>query len=380
MTAGMVAVCAHFAGPLSSAGSACGDLRLLKLPRVTITSAVPLAPGALVLRSDELPRADSSFFTAFEKLPAFCRVEAVSAPSPASHIQFEVWLPAAGWNRRYVGAGNGGYGGTINYYRLAEAVNAGYAGSSTDTGHRGSIDGRDAAIDFDQRAIHETAVNAKQIIRAFYGQAAQHSYFHSCSTGGRQGLTEAQLYPSDYDGISAGAPAFDFGVSRDADLSDPKLRAFKDRGGKLVLYHGERDRPGPSIAYYQRLLQKFGQMAVEEFVRFYLVPEMGHCGGGPVPEFGTRLWPAAEDAQHSFILALEDWVERGVAPRAIIATKYRIDEDWSSGVERTRPLCPYPLQAIWTGNGNRDDAASYLCAPPRVSRVADGRRSPGPVE
>src|SRR6185503_20468590 len=118
-------------------------------------------------------------------------------------------------------------------------------------------------IDFDQRAIHETAVNAKQIIRAFYGEDARHSYFHSCSTGGRQALTEAQLYPTDYDGISAGAPAFRFSISRAADVSDPKLSAFKDRGGKLVLYHGERDTPGPSIAYYQRLVQKFGQKRVE---------------------------------------------------------------------------------------------------------------------
>jgi hypothetical protein len=78
------------------------------------------------------------------------------------------------------------------------------------------------------------------------------------------------------------------------------LKAFKDRGGKLMLHHGERDRPGPSIAFYQRLLQRFGQKGVDEFVRFYLVPDMGH-----VPEFGTRLWPAAEDAEHSMILALE---------------------------------------------------------------------------
>ena len=357
------AICTYLVVSLSGAGSSCEALEELKPPHVTVTSAVNVMPGALVLRNDELPRADSSFFTAFGKLPALCRVQAVSAPSPASHIQFEVWLPAAGWNGRYVGAGNGGYGGTINYHRLAEAVNAGYAGSSTDTGHRGSIDTKDAAIDFDHRAIHETATSTKQIIRAFYGEDARHSYFHSCSTGGRQALTEVQLYPSDYDGVSAGAPAFGFGISRDADVSDPDLRKFKDRGGKLVLYHGERDAPGASIAYYQRLVQKLGQRAVEEFVRFYLVPDMGHCGGGPVPEFGTRLWPAAEDAEHSMILALERWVERGVGPKAIIATKYRVDEDWTSGVERTRPLCPYPLQVTWTGSGSRDDAARYLCTP-----------------
>ena len=147
--AGMLIVLARSVVPLSSAGSACEDLKHLTLPHVTVTSAVQVAPGGLVLGNDELPRADSSFFTAFDKLPRLCRVQAVSAPAAASHIAFEVWLPAGAWNGRYVGAGNGGYGGTINYYRLAEAVNGGYAGSSTDTGHRQTIDSKDAALDFD---------------------------------------------------------------------------------------------------------------------------------------------------------------------------------------------------------------------------------------
>jgi hypothetical protein len=166
-------------------------------------------------------------------------VHAVSAPSAGSHIEFEVWLPSSGWNGRYVGAGNGGYGGSINYYRLAEAVDGGYVGSSTDTGHRGSmVDGRDVSIDFDYRAIHETAEQSKAIARAFYGHGPNRSYFHSCSNGGRQALTEAERYPGDDDGISAGAPAFTIRMNRDADVSNPKLKAFKERGGKLLLYHG----------------------------------------------------------------------------------------------------------------------------------------------
>jgi pimeloyl-ACP methyl ester carboxylesterase len=348
--------------PAGAAAANCEALATLRLPHVILTSARTVAPGRLVLPDADLPRADTSFFTAFDKLPAFCRVQAVSVPSAGSHIEFEVWLPLPGWNGRYVGAGNGGYGGSINYYRLAEAVNAGYVGSSTDTGHRGSaIDGREASIDFDYRAIHETAEQSKAITRAFYGQAPSRSYFHSCSNGGRQALTEAERYPGDYDGISAGAPAFTLRTNRDADVSNPKLKAFKERGGKLLLYHGENDGPAPSITYYQRLVATMGEKAVDEFARFYVIPAMGHCGGGPVPEFGARLWPAAQDSQHSIILALEQWVEQGIGPDAIIATKYRRDEDWSSGVERNRPLCRYPWQAVWTGKGDANDAANYLC-------------------
>jgi feruloyl esterase len=73
---------------------------------------------------------------AFNTLFAFCRVQGVIKPSADSHIEFEVWLPASGWNGKYVGVGNGGFAGDINFAQLAEAVRNGYASSSTDTGHK----------------------------------------------------------------------------------------------------------------------------------------------------------------------------------------------------------------------------------------------------
>jgi tannase/feruloyl esterase len=358
--AGLVRVPAHAA--------TCEGLAALQLPHVTITSARSVPPGTFTL-PEGAPRSDASFFSAFKTLPTFCRVQAVSTPSAGSHIEFEVWLPSSSWNGRYVGAGNGGDGGSINYYRIAEAVNAGYTGSSTDTGHRGAMSDRpDVRIDFDDRAIHETAQQTKAIIRAFYGRGPTHSYFHSCSTGGRQAVTEAERHPDDYDGISAGAPAFTYHVSPGVDVWDPRLKAFKDRGGKLLLYHGERDGPAPSVNYYERVVSTMGQNTADDFLRLYVIPGMGHCGGGPVPEFGVRLWPAAPDAQHSLILAVEQWVERGVAPDAIIGTKYRVDGDPSTGVERTRPLCRYPRHAVWSGSGSSDDAATYACLPITRSR------------
>ena len=94
---------------------------------------------------------------------------------------------------------------------MAQAVTGGYATAGTDTGHTGNtasfVPGHpEHLVDYGYRAIHEMTVAAKAVIRAFYGNAPQYSYWNGCSTGGRQGLMEAQRYPADYDGIIAGAP------------------------------------------------------------------------------------------------------------------------------------------------------------------------------
>jgi len=149
-----------------------------------------------------------------DSLPAFCRVAGSIKPSSDSDIQFEVWLPASGWNGKFEGIGNGGFAGSIFYPALGNAVSHGYAAASTDTGHHGG--GTDASwalghheklVDFGYRAIHETNVAGKAIVKAFYGGDPKRSYFNGCSNGGRQALMEAQRYPADYDGIIAGAPA-----------------------------------------------------------------------------------------------------------------------------------------------------------------------------
>jgi hypothetical protein len=144
--------------PRTSDAAGCESLASLSLSNTTIISAESVAAGTFRLPPDS-PRADSSFFTTFGKLRAFCRVRGAIEPVKSSHIEFEVWMPSAGWNHKYVGTGNGGFGGTINYYRLAEAVNAGYAASATDTGHRGPVGDTSWAphhpervIDFKKRA------------------------------------------------------------------------------------------------------------------------------------------------------------------------------------------------------------------------------------
>jgi feruloyl esterase len=150
----------------------------------------------------------------YKALPAFCRVAIEARPSADSDIKIEVWLPVSDWNGKFQGRGNGGFAGEIDYHALAVAVHQGYATAGTDTGHAaGGTDARwapghpEKVTDFGYRAIHEMTQTAKAVIKAFYSNHLQHSYFASCSNGGRQALMEAQRFPADYNGIIAGAPA-----------------------------------------------------------------------------------------------------------------------------------------------------------------------------
>jgi hypothetical protein len=147
--------------------------------------------------------------------PPFCRVRGVITPSDDSQINFEVWLPPpAAWNGRYEGVGNGGFAGSLIYSAMNEALKGGYAVSATDTGHPGSANQSLWALghpekveDLGWRSIHVLALTSKAIVDTYYGRPPAHSYFNGCSTGGRQGLVEAQRFPTDYDGIVVGAPA-----------------------------------------------------------------------------------------------------------------------------------------------------------------------------
>jgi feruloyl esterase len=449
---------------------------------------------------------------------SFCRVTGVVEPA----INFETWMPLENWNGRFQGLGLGAFYGKLPYTPMAQSLDRGYAVGGTDTGHRSESDDGTWAMsngalnqqiveDWAHRGIHEMSVKSQAIVESMYGRPAQYRYFTGCSSGGFQAMTEAQRYPSDYDGILAGAPAnyithlqaaqISFGLATQVDPAtslikpinklpmlhdavlaacdaqdgvkdgllenpgvcrfdpqqlacsdgdsatcltapqvqavrkvyadirrsdgskifpgfphgselswnlmaggylgstgqvawaeslyryfvfqdptwsyasmnlerdvayadqhvgkllnrmDPDLRPFRDRGGKLIQYHGWADwgiTPYNSIDYFNSVVSTVGgstsaeaRRAVQDFHRLFLMPGVSHCRGGDGPDVFDGLG------------ALEAWVERGVAPARIEAAKV-VD----GKAVRTRPLCPYPEVARYSGSGSVDDASNFAC-------------------
>src|SRR5947208_16251556 len=194
LVAGIVCAPTHAAAPMS-----CESLLALHLPDTTITTATVVPAGAF----------NPAIGT------TACRVAGSIKPTSDSDLRFEVWMPTSGWNGKFLSAGEGGYAGSINYGGIGGALRRGYAGGSTDTGHVGGTadfapEHPEKVTDFGWRGKHLQAARSKDIIRAFYGSPIQHSYFSSCSNGGRQALMEVQRFPEDYDGVLVGAPANDW--------------------------------------------------------------------------------------------------------------------------------------------------------------------------
>jgi hypothetical protein len=222
--AALAASMAIFSAP--AAADSCTKLSTLVLPEVVSIAATSIAAGGFTPPGLMSP------------VPvAFCRVQITVTPA----INIEVWLPpAANWNHRFQAEGGGGYAGFISYPALAmavtgDAVTGQFATASTDTGHplTGTANGQGGAngaqigggfalnpandmfnegliVDFASRSLHEMTVKAKAVITAYYGKPQNYAYWNGCSTGGRQGWIEAQVFPEDYDGILAGAPAFNW--------------------------------------------------------------------------------------------------------------------------------------------------------------------------
>ena len=146
--------------------------------------------------------------------------------------------------------------------------------------------------------------------------------------------------------------------------TDPNLKAFSARGGKLILYHGWNDAALPpvnTINYFQSVVAKLGQQQANSFLRLFMAPGVQHCAGGPGPDnFGQMVTSAQSNPENDLTLALERWVEEGVAPEQIIATK-RQGTNPQASVLRTRPLCAYPKVARYKGSGSTDEAANFNC-------------------
>jgi feruloyl esterase len=136
------------------------------------------------------------------------------------------------------------------------------------------------------------------------------------------------------------------------EASDPDLARFKARGGKLLLYHGWAD-PGPApentINYYSSVVSKLGGGRQDDWMRLFLLPGVGHCGGGVGPD------------QADFLGALERWRDGGKAPEQITATR---NTGRSNLPPMSRPLCPFPQVAKYKGSGDTNDASNFACAAP----------------
>jgi feruloyl esterase len=202
-----VLVAAGFAGAAHAQtdSSPCEALVGLSLPETMIIAAEAIPAGPYTTPYTGSPQATTA------QVPAFCRVAGVVEPA----IHFELWLPEPrAWNNKFKAVGGGGFAGIISYPAMVQSIQAGYVTASTDTGHLAGewdwLSDPAKLEDYGYRAIHEMTVKSKAIMEAYYGKAPEYSYFNGCSTGGRQGLMEAQRFPEDYDGIVSGAPVNQF--------------------------------------------------------------------------------------------------------------------------------------------------------------------------
>jgi feruloyl esterase len=210
----------------------------------------------------------------------FCKITGTIDPA----IGFEVDLPVEHWTQRYAQAGCGAYCGNININisqasACLPALNGEFASASDDMGHEGGMNspGGDSAfgadpqkkIDFAYRGNHETTLVSKALIKAFYGQPQKYAYFVGCSDGGREALTEAQRFPNDFDGISAGAPVAIINVHN----------SFFHGGWEAAV---DKRADGSTILYRERI----------SILHDAVVAHCGHDGTVILDPFGCKFNPA----------------------------------------------------------------------------------------
>jgi feruloyl esterase len=279
----------------------CASLAEQKLPDTTITAAQAITTGSFTPPGSTNPIAN---------LPPFCRVAGLIAPTSESEIRFEVWLPLENWNGKFAGVGNGGWAGAISFGGLAEQLRRGYATASTNTGHeaaggvnaaRFALEKPEQLIDFAYRSHHETALKAKAVTEAFYAKPPRLAYFIGCSSGGYEGLMEAQRFPADYDGIVAGMPANNWTRLMAGDF-DATLAVFKG---------GVNNLPPSALGVLHRAVlascdSKDGVVdgVLEDPRRCALDPATLSCQAGQ--ESGTCLTPAQVEAARRVYGGLKD--------------------------------------------------------------------------
>jgi len=260
----------HSAAAQALTPAQCAALTTLSVPATTITSAA-IVPAA-------------------GTMPEYCRVNG----HVDTEINFELRLPSS-WNGKFYHQGGGGFVGSIP--PAGPGLSRGYAAVGTDTGHQGmgvaALDGSWALnnpqrqLNFGHRAVHVVTVAAKQIVAAAYGRGPSRSYFEGCSNGGRQALLEAQRYPTDFDGIIAGAPALDWtGLMTGFNYNQQAIRAAPIPPAKLTVL---------ANAVVARCDAKDGLVdgLVDNPLRCRFDPKVVQCKAGDAPDCLTAAQVAA---------------------------------------------------------------------------------------
>jgi feruloyl esterase len=145
----------------------------------------------------------------------------------------------------------------------------------------------------------------------------------------------------------------------------PNLDRFRARGGKFVFFQGWADSvitPMMDVDFYSRIVTRYGQAKTDDFFRFFLLPGMGHCGGGPGFSHigGATGAPIKDGPDHDMVKALDQWVTKNQAPSLFIGAHVSDAKE----VTATRPICRYPLEAAYTGRGDSKRAENFTCRAP----------------
>lgn len=236
----------------SAQATDCSELAKVKFGHVTID-------GATVHRAAE-PISSAKGESLGNAAADFCRIRGTSRPARDSDIRFELWVPAGrAWNGKFAQLGNGGFAGSLPYGSMLRGLSQGYAVAGTDDGHQSAemtdaswaLDHPEKIKDFGWRAIRETTLAGKRLLGMLESKAPSESYFYGCSDGGREALMMAERFPSYFDGIVAGAPAY--AMTRLLTSGAKLLPSLRDPAGHLG---------APQLALLQRqALQACGQGA-----------------------------------------------------------------------------------------------------------------------
>ncbi|GAB7356750.1 hypothetical protein MBLNU459_g7652t1 [Dothideomycetes sp. NU459] len=186
----------------------------------TVISSQYVSAGTVIYINGTSPGQALNCVSAATPEVDICRVVVNVTTSYRSSSYVEVWLPSgtqASWNGRFLSTGNGGLNGCVAYADMIYTTSMGFAATGDNGGHDGNsgngtpfLNNNDVVLDFAYRSRHSAVVLGKQVVKTYYGQAHKKSYYFGCSTGGRQGLKAVQMFPGDFDGVSAGSPATDF--------------------------------------------------------------------------------------------------------------------------------------------------------------------------